>query len=316
LRRLGAPVRRLLDSAALFTETVRFDIAAPVAGLEETAALDALDEALAAQLLKSTPHPPPYQVTPALVRDTLAGALNAPRRVRLHRQIAAAMEQAYGADERYAREVARQYYQSAALPGAERGVSYCLAAAERAERAAAHEEVADALAMALALLPADDARRGRLLARRGRALALSGTRRADEAAAIAVEAAELVAVSDGRAAAADYLAQVADTISLAGTAQAARAVARHGLTLPEGRRGQPWAMLRGFAPDRLGGEAPEHPGIVVDPPEGREIAQFCAAFERKQSALFTKEARPGWWPWWNIFESRRAVLETEGPATL
>src|SRR5262249_4466901 len=151
--------------------------------------------------------------------------------------------QVYGADERYAGEIARQYYQSAALPGAERGVSYCLAAAERAERAAAHEEVADALAMALALLPTGDARRGRLLARRGRALA--STKRADEAAAIAVEAADLVAVGDGRAAAADYLAEVAGLISVAGTSQAAWGVARHGLTFAEGRREQTWAMLRG-----------------------------------------------------------------------
>src|SRR5262249_57126888 len=105
-------------------------------------------------------------------------------------------ERAYGANaERYAGEIARQYYQSAALPGAERGVAYCLAAAERAERAGALEQVADVLAMALELLPADDARRGRLLARRGRALA--STKRANEAAAIAVEAAGLLAGRHG-----------------------------------------------------------------------------------------------------------------------
>src|SRR5262249_44344646 len=197
LGRLGEPARRLLDAAALFTETVRFDIAARVAGLEETAGLNALDEVLAAQLLKSTPDPHAYEFTHALVRHTLYGALNAPRRVRLHRQIAETMEQAYGA-ERHAGEIARQYYQSAALPGGERGVAYCLATADRAERAAALEEVAAALAMALALVPPGDTRRGKLLARR--ALALGLTKRADEAAAIAVEAAGLIAASDKRAA--------------------------------------------------------------------------------------------------------------------
>src|SRR5262245_19742014 len=172
LGRLGEAARRLLDAAALFTETVRFDIAAQVAGLEESAALDALDDVLAAQLLKSTADPHAYEFTHALVRHTLYGALNPPRRVRLHRQIAAAMEEANGVNaERYAGEIARQYYQSAALPGAERGAAYCLVAADRAERAGALEEVADALAMALALLPSDDSRRGRVLARRGRALA-------------------------------------------------------------------------------------------------------------------------------------------------
>jgi hypothetical protein len=104
------------------------------------------------------------------------------------------------------------------LPGADRGVAYCLAAAERAERAGALDEVADALAMALALLAADDARRGRLLARRG--LALASTKRASEGAVIAIEAANFLAVSDGRAAAADYLAEVAFLITQGGTAQA------------------------------------------------------------------------------------------------
>src|SRR5262249_50675272 len=81
LGRLGETARRLLEVAALFTETVRFDIAAQVAGLEGSAALDALDEVLAAELLESTPDPHAYEFTHALVRHTLYGALNAPRRV-------------------------------------------------------------------------------------------------------------------------------------------------------------------------------------------------------------------------------------------
>src|SRR4029453_8786061 len=208
--------------------------------------------------------------------------------------IAEAMERACGANaERYAGELARQYYQSAALPGAERGVAYCLAAADRAERAAALEDVADALAMALALLPADDVRRGRLLARRG--LALGSTPRAGEAAAIAAEAAERVGASDGRAAAADYLAEVASSILFAGTAQAAWAVARHGLTFADGRRDWAGAVLRGHDLDRLDAEDPEHPGILVDTPERREIAQFPAAFERG----LTQGSRALWWAKWD-----------------
>src|SRR5262249_58747291 len=79
LGRLGQAARRLLDVAALFTETVRFDIAAPVAGLEGSAALGAPDEGVAGQLLKSTPHPPPYKVPPALGRHTPPRAPHAPR---------------------------------------------------------------------------------------------------------------------------------------------------------------------------------------------------------------------------------------------
>src|SRR5262249_56197243 len=53
LRRLGAPVRRLLDSAALFTETVRFDIAAGVAGVGGKAGLGGRGEGVAARRLQS-----------------------------------------------------------------------------------------------------------------------------------------------------------------------------------------------------------------------------------------------------------------------
>src|SRR5262249_36755920 len=153
-------------------------------------------------------------------------------------------------------------------------------AADGDERAGALEEVADALAMALALVPADDARRGPLLARRGRVLCL--TRRADEAAAIAIEAADLLAVSEGRAAAADYLAEVAGAIGTAGTAEAAGSAARHGLTFAEGGRNWAWAVLRAHELDRLDAEDPEHPGIVLDTPERREIAQFSPALKRNQ----------------------------------
>src|SRR5262245_7507113 len=163
--------------------------------------------------------------------------------------------------------------------------------------------------MALELLPADDAQRGRLLARRG--VALSSTKRASDAAAIAVEAAELIAVSDGRAAAADYLAEVAGSILLAGRAQEGWAVARHGLTFPGRDRDWAWVVLRAHELDRLDAEDPEHPGILVDTPERREIAEFSPAFKRNQA--LTRGSRALWMSQWNIFESRRAALETTGP---
>src|SRR5262249_12287414 len=88
-------------------------------------------------------------------------------------------------------------------------------------------------------------------------------------------------------------------------------VARHGLTFAAGRRDQTWAVLRGHDLDRVDAEDPESPGIVVDTPERREIAQFSEAFERNWGLT------RGWWmPWWGIFESRRAVLETVAPSSL
>src|SRR5262249_40838070 len=136
LGRLSAAARELLRVAAAFTAGVPFEVAHRVAGLEEATALDALDEALAAQLFQPTADPDRFEFTHALVRHTLYEAQSPPRRVRLHRHIAETMEQIYGerASE-HAAEIARHYAQSAGLPGAERGVVYCLAAADGAERA-------------------------------------------------------------------------------------------------------------------------------------------------------------------------------------
>src|SRR5262245_20511288 len=95
--RVSGAARRLLDVAAAFTETVHFDVARRVVGLEEAPALDALDEALGAQLLKATADPNRFDFVHALVRHSLYGAQSPPRQVRLHRQIAEAMEEVYGA---------------------------------------------------------------------------------------------------------------------------------------------------------------------------------------------------------------------------
>src|SRR5262249_26122521 len=71
---------------------------------------------------------------------------------------------------------------------------------------------------------------------------------------------------------------------------------------------------RGHDLDRLDAEDPEYPGIVVDTPERREIAQFSPAFERNQGLPHGRQ--PIWSNPWNIFESRRAALETVGPASM
>ena len=150
LARLSETANRLLRAAAGFTGSFRFDVAARVAELDEAEALDAIDEALAAQLLCATGAAETFDFTHALVRHTLYAELSPPRQVRLHRQIAEAMEQVYGdrAGE-HAGEIARHYHRSATLPGAERGVAYCLLAADRAEQSAAFAEAAEYLRMAL-----------------------------------------------------------------------------------------------------------------------------------------------------------------------
>src|SRR5215468_3431791 len=158
LARLPDATNELLRVAAAFTGGIDFEVARRVAGLEERAALEALDGALAAQLLVAAGGgAPAYDFTHALVRHTLYEGQSAARQARLHRAIAEAMETVYG--ERasaHAAAIARHYHRSASLPGAERGVAYCLAAAERAEQSAAFAEAAEYLRLALELADPSD----------------------------------------------------------------------------------------------------------------------------------------------------------------
>ncbi|HKE12624.1 MAG TPA: AAA family ATPase, partial [Myxococcota bacterium] len=201
LSRLSEEGNRLLAAASGCAGLFRFELAAAVADLDERRALDALDEALEAQLVRTTGDPEIYDFTHALIRHTLYGEMNPARQVRLHRRLAEEMEGRYGAQAaEHALEIAQQWHRSAVLPGAERGVAHCLTAADRAEQAAAHEETAMALRMALDLLPANNAQRPRLLARLG--LALAWSLKNEEAVRVASEAGELVAASEGSDAAA------------------------------------------------------------------------------------------------------------------
>src|SRR5262249_1771494 len=76
LREMAPP---LLGTACGFTGIFRLDLAAQVAGIAEPVALDALDEILAAQLLRSAGVADTFDFTHALVRHTLYAQLSPPR---------------------------------------------------------------------------------------------------------------------------------------------------------------------------------------------------------------------------------------------
>src|SRR5262249_38933196 len=93
LARLPDATAELLQVAAAFTGGIDFEVARRVAGLEERAALDALDAALGAQLLVAAGGATAaYDFTHALVRHTLYEGLSPARPGRGHRDIAEAME--------------------------------------------------------------------------------------------------------------------------------------------------------------------------------------------------------------------------------
>jgi class 3 adenylate cyclase/tetratricopeptide (TPR) repeat protein len=272
LSRLSEAANRLLSAASAFDGGFRFEVAWRAAQLEEAAALDALDQALDAQVLRATGEPDTYDFTHALIRHTLYTELNPSRQVRLHRRMAEVMEAVYGQRAaEHAREIAEQYHRSAALPGAERGVAHCLAAADQAEQAAAHEELAVCLRMALELLGKDDPQRPRLLARLSFALAWS--LQAEEAARVAAEAGELIPASEGTDSAARYLADVADAVWGAQYSPCAWPLAEQGLRHTGSRRDFTWARLAAHAATRRDAEDPGFPGMPLDSPEQREISR-------------------------------------------
>jgi DNA-binding SARP family transcriptional activator/tetratricopeptide (TPR) repeat protein len=306
LSRLSKEANRLLSAASGCAGEFRVDVAAGVAGLDEDAALNALDEALEARLARPSGSADVYEFTHALIRHSVYNELSPSRQLRLHRRLAEEMEGCYG--ERvteHALEIAHQWHRSAALPGGERGALHCVRAADRAERAAAHEETAAALRMALDLLPASDARRPRLLARL--ALALVWSFAPEEAVRVAREAGDLIAMSEGSDAAADYLAEAAHALYASNLDAAAWAVAEHGLQHVGRRRDLTWALLTGLDLERRQANDPDFPGIPLDIPERHEISRIVighlpSLIERGlgggMSAL--------------VFESRQDALERAG----
>jgi len=306
LSRLSKEANQLLAAASGCAGAFRFEIAAAGADLEEQSALDALDEALEAQLVRTTSESEVYDFSHALIRHTLYSELNSSRRVRLHRRLAEEMERRYGGKaSEHALEIAQQWHRSAALPGAERGIEHCVVAADRAWLAAAHEEAATALRMALDLVPASDARRPRILARLG--LALAWSLKNEEAVRVASEAGELLAASEGSDAAADYLADAAAAVYSSAFDPRGWALSEQGLQHMRGRRDLKWALLTSYDLDRRQLTDPEFPGTPLDVPERHEASRILLA---NQAAFLDRGAdlpAP-----WLVFTSREEAIEQAG----
>jgi DNA-binding CsgD family transcriptional regulator len=277
LSRLSESANRLLTAASAFNGVFPFDIAARVAEIEEQAALEAADHALAAQVLRPGSAPGTLDFTHALFRHTLYAELSPPRQARLHRQIAEAMESTYGERSmEHASELAYHYHRSASLPGAERGVEYAVAAADWAEAAYAHDERAAFLRIALEPLAAGDARRPRLLAQLG--LALIWALQFDEAQRVASEAGALIADAEGAEAAAEFLNEAADALDLArAPVGSCFALAERGLRYAGARRNATWVRLMAHEFVRRRVEDPDDPGIFVETPEQLEVWRVTEA---------------------------------------
>jgi len=269
LSRLPENSNRLLSAASGFNGPFRVGLAGDAAGLDEADALDAIDAALEAQVVQPAGDAESYDFAHALIRHTLYGELSPSRQVRLHRQIAEAMERLYGDRAmEHAAELAYQYHRSAGLPGTDRGVDYAMAAADQAERLPAWDRVAVFSQMALDLLPEADARRAQAAGRLGMALAFSTG--SDEAARACAKAADLLANVQGLDSAADYLAE-AVTALWSANAPAAWDLAARGLAIIGSRRDATWATLAWTDAFRRDAEDPDYVGLPLLTEERRQI---------------------------------------------
>ena len=160
--------------------------------------IGALEEATRAGLIRESDEQlDRFVFTHALVRDALCEQQSASRRVRLHRRIGEALEQAAPAAVNAA-ELAHHFFASRDLDAGQKAVQYCVRAGDVAARALAHEAALEHYRGALIALdmqaPEDERRRCEVL------LAIGGVelRRGDPAARATFQAAAQLARRHGQ----------------------------------------------------------------------------------------------------------------------
>ena len=156
LARLSAICNRMLTAASALTGGFTWEEIRAISGDDEESLVDALEQALAAQLLRERSDTPrvEYDFTHALIRHTLYDELSRPRRALLHGRIAGALEGLYAAHpDQHMVRLAYHFLQAAA-EGAdlEKAVAYAICAGEAAYARYAYEDAGDYYRQALALL--------------------------------------------------------------------------------------------------------------------------------------------------------------------
>lgn len=292
LSRLSPDANKLLAVGALFEVSFPLAIAAIVTKIDEEDALDAIDEALDAQIVTATDEFDRYAFTHALFRHTLVEESNPSRQVRMHRAIAEAIEKEMrgSPDAALAATLARHYLHSAAIPGAERGVPYALAVADdAAARYARHEELA-ALRTATELLEeADDRVVGvqRRMAQAGLLAQIDPeTVLADSACA-----SDGLAASEGVDAAADFVAELIGEQNTLEDITVSWRLGRLGRRwLRDERRDYQWALVRQAELEERDHNDPMTPGIPVDDDEYRELRAVVAGLSSELRVGFLCDA--------------------------
>jgi tetratricopeptide (TPR) repeat protein len=169
LAQLSNPARRVLDAAVAAGREFEFEVVYQAAGLSESAALDALDELLAAALIypvnkdnEDATTPLVYAFDHSLTMEVAYREIGAARHRRLHRQVATAMEKLYrGRYGDVAGRIAAHYIEGG---DPQRAATYARQAGRRAANLAAWTEAAAFYEQALAAEPDPAAKKEILMA--------------------------------------------------------------------------------------------------------------------------------------------------------
>jgi DNA-binding CsgD family transcriptional regulator len=182
LSRLSEGTNRALSVASVVGREFELDVLRQVLVRPEEELEAGLEEASAAGIIEERSFVGTtitYQFNHAFFRQTLYDEIVAPRRIRLHQQIARALEEVHGRRlEEHAAELAEHYAFSSDPSDLSKAVEYATLAAERAMDVFAYGEAARQLERALAVQdlvdPDDGVKRLELLLTLGAALVPSG----------------------------------------------------------------------------------------------------------------------------------------------
>jgi tetratricopeptide (TPR) repeat protein len=160
--KLTNETQSVLLTAAVIGREFDYQTLYIVTGKNEVALIDCLEEAIRKQLVEELKEGSgeQFSFTHALIPATLRDSISGLRRIRLHRQVALAIEELHSED------YERLAYHWGEAGDEERGLEYTIKAADRARKSYANEDAVRLYSEALALLPGDHPERFDLLADR------------------------------------------------------------------------------------------------------------------------------------------------------
>ena len=151
LSRLSEACNRVLSVAAIIGREFDATLLEAIADLPVSELLDAIEEATRAQLVSESKEVSGrFEFMHALIRETLYNELSSPRRVRLHRRVADAIERlTENMPNPPLAELAYHFSQAASAGAVEKAIDYATRAGDRAADGLAHEQAARLFDLAL-----------------------------------------------------------------------------------------------------------------------------------------------------------------------